>query len=71
MQVIKVEPKDLYITFEISLEDAMDFIKGLEIAKAYWTIPTDNPEKAKQVSAVVRLNNMLDEVVEDLKKDGA
>lgn len=32
MKVIKVEPKDIYITFEISLVDAKKILKAVEAA---------------------------------------
>ena len=68
MKVLNVQPKDIYITFEISLKDADRLLAGLGNSELKF-----NPTKPDEVAAketIEKFFEMLDEVVEGLKKDG-
>lgn len=66
MKIIAIQPKDIHITFEISLEDAERLIRILRLAKVEYD--GNDPE---QVKAADYLENKfcktLHHVVEDLK----
>lgn len=70
MKVLKVAPKDVYVTFEISFADLKKVVDGISIAKMEYD-GKGSPELA--VGAVfvkTEFYPMMLQVVEDLEKEG-
>jgi len=68
LRVISVQPKDVYLTFEISLKNADLVLRGLGQSEIRYDVTKPRTLSAKK--AVEELFEDLNEVVEGLEKDG-
>ncbi|GAF75522.1 unnamed protein product [marine sediment metagenome] len=68
LKVVNVQPKDMYLTFEISLKNADLVLKGLGQSEIKYDVT--EPETVSAKKAVEELFEDLNEVVEGLEKDG-
>jgi len=68
LRVVNVQPKDVYITFEISLKNADLVLAGLEQSEVKFK--AEEPETVAAKNAVEGLFKDLNEIVEGLRKDG-
>lgn len=68
LRVVNVQPKDVYLTFEISLKNADLMLKGLSQSEISYDVT--KPETISAKSAVEEFFKDLNEVVEGLEKDG-
>jgi len=68
LRIISVQPKDVYLTFEISLKNADLVLKGLGQSEIKYDVTV--PETVAAKKAVEELFKDLNEVVEGLEKDG-
>lgn len=69
MKVIKIEPKDVYITFEIGLDDLKKVVRALELTQ----VNTDSKNDPESVICGHYLTKeffpILAEVVDDLERE--
>ena len=68
LRIVNVQPKDVYITLEISLKNADLVLKGLSQSEIKHD--TTKPETVSATKAVEEFFKDLNEVVEELEKDG-
>ena len=66
MKVINIQPKDIYITFEIGLKEADSLLDALDMAEVKFDGKDESQMFAKD--ALNKFFETLSEVVEDLKK---
>jgi len=70
LTVLRVAPKDIYVTMEMSLADLKMIIRGLDLAE----IKYDGESKPEDKLAVMFLTNefypSIKEVVTDLEREG-
>lgn len=68
MKIIKVAPKDIYVTFEIGLEDLKKIVTALDLAKINYD-GKSNPEDAMAVIYLTKeFYPAIREVIEDLER---
>jgi len=68
LRVINVQPKDVHITFEISLKNADLVLQGLGQSEVRYDVT--KPETVDAKKAIEEFWKDLNEVVEGLEKDG-
>lgn len=68
LRVVSVQPKDVYLTFEISLKNADLVLRGLGQSEIRYDVT--EPETVSAKKAIEEFFEDLNEVVEGLEKDG-
>ena len=68
IKVTDVQPRDFYITLEISLEAANQLLQGL--GQSEISIDITKPDTVQAKEMVEKFFKVLNEVVEGLEKDG-
>ena len=68
MKILKVEPKDVYVDIEISLEDLKGVKIGMEAIDLRYN-GDEEPEKANAAKATNEFYDMISHLIKDLDKE--
>jgi len=69
MNILRVAPKDIYVTFEISLKSLRQVVRGLELAELNYDGQENPDDKMAAIFLTKEFYPSIKEVVVDLDKE--